>query len=424
MKAKHHITMNAYFFGMSFMWNAIHPIVLPALLLSYVDESLKNTYFGIMTFVGLVLAMLVQPIAGGLSDTTRSRWGRRRPWLFVGNVLCLVCLGGMAIAGSFWGLVVAYICLQIASNCAHGPAQGLIPDLVPEKQHGLASGIKSLADMLGLVVASFVAGQLMSGDDPLGAFAVIGAALAIGTAATLLTTERNTQESITGKLSDSPQTGKKNPIRELVADLARQPGFAWLIVSRLLILLGIYAVQSFVQYYLRDVMRVANPPEATGNLLTTLGLPLTLAVFPAGFLSDRLGRRRMNLVAGAIVTLGILPLAFAVSMTQVSILAALIGIGTGVFLSANWALATDLIPQQEAGKYLGLTNLATAGAGALARLGGPLIDQVNALRPEAYWGYPTLFLLAAASALVGTMLLLCIHEPSTQPKVDSQNPSR
>lgn len=412
MKARKHVIMNAYFFGMSFMWNAIHPIVLPALLLHFVDESLKNTYYGIMTFAGLVLAMIVQPVAGGLSDATRSRWGRRRPWLFFGNLICLVCLGGMAAAGSFWGLVIAYICLQIASNCAHGPAQGLIPDLVSEKQHGLASGIKSLADMLGLVVASFAAGQLMAGDSPVMAFVVIGAVLAMGTTITLLTNEENTLKGSTVEPNPSPETGKKRPIQELVADLRSYPGFMWLIVSRLLILLGIYGVQSFVQYYLRDVMRVANPPEATGNLMTTIGLPLTLAVFPAGFLSDRLGRRRVNLVAGALVTLGILPLVFATNMTQVSVLAGVIGVGTGIFLSANWALATDLIPQKEAGKYLGLTNLATAGASALARLGGPLIDRVNALQPEAYRGYPTLFLIAAASALAGTMLLFRMQEPS------------
>jgi MFS family permease len=412
MKARNHLTMNAYFFGVSFMWNAIHPIVLPAILLHFVEESLKNTYFGIMTFAGLVLAMIVQPIAGGLSDATWSRWGRRRPWLYVGNLLCVVCLSGMALVGSFWGLVAAYICLQIASNCAHGPAQGLIPDLVPEKQRGLASGIKNLADMLGLVVASFVAGQLMSGDDASPAFAAIIVALTIGTLVTLLTTEKAEPTEAPVEQSHPPETRSKHSARDLIADLWSHPEFTQLLVSRLLILLGIYAVQGFAQYYLRDVMRVDNPPEATGNLMTTIGLPLTLVVFPAGFLSDRFGRRKMNLVAGGLVTLGILPLAFAANMTQVTILAAVIGIGTGVFLSANWALATDLIPQNEAGKYLGFTNLATAGASALARLGGPLIDGVNALDPEAYLGYPALFLLAATSAFVGTVLLLRIREPA------------
>jgi MFS family permease len=414
MRKRDHVTMNAYFFGMSLMWNAIHPIILPALLLDFVQESLKNTYLGGMTFAGLVLAMIVQPLAGGLSDTTQSRWGRRRPWIFVGNLLCMVCLAGMALAGSFLGLLIAYVCLQIVSNCAHGPAQGLIPDLVPKKQRGLASGIKNLADMLGLVVASLMAGRLMSNGNPVLAFVVIGMVLATSTMITLLTAEKNIAGEPSAKQDGSTEVPGKRSLRELVVDFQSHPGYARLIVSRLLILLGIYAAQGFVQYYLQDVMKVPDPPKATSDLMATIGLPLTLAVFPAGFLSDRLGRRRMNLLAGAIIVLGIFLLTFAANMPQVLTFGAVIGIGTGMFLSANWALATDLIPQEEAGKYLGFTNLATAGASAASRLGGPLIDGINALRPGAYLGYPALFLLASVSALAGTLLLLHIREPSRQ----------
>jgi MFS family permease len=406
--------MNVYFFGISFMWNAIHPIILPALLLSFVQESLKNTYLGGMTFAGLVLAMIVQPLAGWLSDTTQSRWGRRRPWILAGNLLCLVCLAGMALAGSFLGLLIAYICLQIVSNCAHGPAQGLIPDLVPEKQRGLASGVKNLADMLGLVVASLTAGRLISDGNPVLAFMVIGAVLATSTVITLLTAEKNTAGESPAEKDSSTRIPRTRSLRELVVGFQSRPGYARLIASRLLILLGIYAAQGFVQYYLKDVMKVPNPPKATSDLMATIGLPLTLAVFPAGFLSDRLGRRRVNLLAGAIVALGIFLLAFATNMVQASTFGAVIGVGTGMFLSANWALATDLIPQEEAGKYLGLTNLATAGASAASRLGGPLIDGINALRPGAYLGYPALFLLASVSALAGTLLLIRIREPLRQ----------
>jgi MFS family permease len=88
----------------------------------------------------------------------------------------------------------------------------------------------------------------------------------------------------------------------------------------------------------------------------------------------------------------------------------IIGMATGIFVSVNWALATDLTPQKEAGKYLGLSNLATAGSGAASRLAGPLIDGLNALRPGAYLGYPALFLLASASTLLGTLLMLRIRK--------------
>jgi MFS family permease len=202
-------------------------------------------------------------------------------------------------------------------------------------------------------------------------------------------------------------------LRDLLSvDFRRYPDYTWLIVSRFLILLGIYAVQGFAQYYIRDVLRVPNPPEVTGNLLAAIGLPLTLLVFPAGLLSDRFGRRRLNLVAGALIVPGIFLLVFARAVPAVLAFGALIGMGTGIFLSANWALATDIIPQEEAGKYLGFTNLATAGAGAAARLAGPLIDGINALRPGAYLGYPALFLLASASALLGTLLVLRIRRPA------------
>ncbi len=405
MRWRDYVTMNVYWFGLAFMWNALHPIILPALLLLMVPETLKNTYLGGMTFTGLILAMVIQPLAGALSDRTRSRWGRRRPWMVAGTLLGLCCLAAMALARSFAALVLGYLLLQFVSNMAHGPAQGLIPDLVPSDRRGMASGIKNLFDMLGLVITSLVAGNLMGGGNPMLAFAIIGIVLAISALVTILTTPETPIPSTEG-----------SAVNHSLPDLLRvdwhsYPEYQRLIISRFLILVGIYAVQSFAQYYIRDWLRIPNPAEVTGNLLGAIGLALTALVFPAGWLSDRLGRLRLNVMAGALAALGIFLLIFARSVTSVYVFAAIIGAATGMFVSVNWALATDLIPREEAGKYLGLSNLATAGAGATSRLGGPLIDAVNALRPGAYLGYPVLFLLASASTLLGTLLIRRIHRP-------------
>jgi MFS family permease len=193
-------------------------------------------------------------------------------------------------------------------------------------------------------------------------------------------------------------------------DLRSYPTYTWLLISRFLILLGIYVVQGFAQYYIRDWLGLPDPAEVTGNLMAAIGLALTLLVFPAGLLSDRLGRMRLNLIAGALAALGIFLLIFARSVTSLYVFGAVIGMATGIFLSVNWALATDLIPPEAAGKYLGISNLATAGAGAAARLAGPLIDGLNALRPDTYLGYPALFLLASVCTLVGTLLLRRIRD--------------
>jgi len=416
LKKRHYLTINAYWFGLAFMWNGLHPIILPALLLpaagrqALVPEALKNTYLGGMTFVGLILAMIVQPLAGALSDRTRTRWGRRRPWMLAGTLLALVFLAVMAVAGnvwsSFWALAAAYFILQIASNSAHGPAQGLIPDLVPQDRRGLASGLKNLFDMAGLVVTSLVGGQLMADGNPVLAFGVTGAVLALATLVTLFDAPETPAPSAGQAPGEVPSR-----LRDLFrADWKAYPDYRRLLVSRYLILLGIYAVQNFAQYYIRDWLALPRPSEVTGNLMAAIGLALTALVFPAGWLSDRIGRRTLNVAAGGLAALGILLLAFARNLLGLYLFAGLIGAATGVFLSVNWAWATDLIPGEEAGKFLGLSNLATAGAGACSRLAGPLIDGINALWPGTHLGYPTTFVLASVLTLAGALAMLRIRE--------------
>lgn len=400
LRAIDHFTINAYWFGLAFMWNSLHPIILPAILLRFVPEQLKNTYLGGLTFLGLILAMIVQPVAGAISDRCAFRWGRRRPFILIGTLLDFVFLAVLGLAGSYWMLFAGYVLLQISSNVAHGPAQGFIPDLVPEDKRGIASGVKNLADMGGLVAASLVAGRLMGRQNPGVAFAVIGFLLLV----TLLITLFGVREEPLVEKSAFAQN-----IRDtLRIDARRYPDYMWLIASRFLILLGIYAVQGFAQYFIRDVLQAPNPAQVTGDLMFSIGLALMILIFPAAYLSDRIGRKRLNVFAGLLGALGIFLLLFATDYTRLMIFGAMIGTATGIFVSVNWALATDLIPQGEAGKYLGISNLATAGAGAVSRLSGPLIDFFNARQPGQ--GYSVLFVLACLCALAGTALLIKVRE--------------
>lgn len=411
LKPRHYVIMNVYWFGLAFMWNSLHPIILPAILLRFVPDALKNTYLGGMTFAGLILAMIIQPLSGALSDRMQSRWGRRRPWMVAGTLATLLVLAGMNAAGGFWVLLVTYLLLQSVSNMAHGPAQGLIPDLVPEGRRGVASGWKNLFDMLGLIIASLVAGQLMGRDNPSLAFAIIGAILATCALVTVVgTPEKPTAELAHAPASDLPASPVRTSWHERVGAAIREyPDYAWLIASRFLILLGIYAVQTFAQYFIRDRLAVANAAEVTGNLMATIGVALTVLVFPAGWLSDRVGRRMLNIGAGLLAALGIFLLLFVSNVSSLYAVGAIIGIATGIFVSVNWALATDLIPAEKAGLYMGLTNIATAGSASVSRLGGPLIDGLNAAHPGAYLGYAALFVLSSVSALAGALLMFRIR---------------
>ena len=130
------LSINTYWLGHSFMWNSLHPIILPAILLHLVPEAMKNSYLGLLTFAGLLLAMVIQPISGAASDSWRSSWGRRRPLGLAGTLFDFVFLALLAWSGSILAVIIGYVGLQIASNTAHGPMQGLIPDEVPHLADG------------------------------------------------------------------------------------------------------------------------------------------------------------------------------------------------------------------------------------------------------------------------------------------------
>jgi len=411
-KAKLHtlITMNVYWLGLSFMWNSIHPIILPSVLLHIVPEHLKNTYLGVLTFCGLVLAMITQPISGAASDGWRSRWGRRRPLALVGTGLDFIFLSLLAWSGNLFIVILGYVGLQITSNIAHGPMQGLIPDLVPNEQLGLASGLKNLLDMAGLIVASMVAGNLLSPDDryPTMIMVVVMGVLLISAAVTFFYVKED-------PTSDNNRNGNKIHIKQVFQiDLKANTSYFWLIVSRFLFLVGIYGIQTFAQYYIRDVMQAANPVKATGDLMASLAIALVICSLVGGWLTDKIGARLVIYFASLLSAIGAFLLVFAKDIPSLTCFAGILGAGIGLYLSSNWALASRLAPREEAGKFLGLTNLATAGASAVSKLGGIPIDMANNAFPGHYYGYTGLFVLGGIFALVSMLLLRKVKEKRSE----------
>lgn len=399
------VALNAYWVGLSFMWNVLHPIVLPAVLLNFVPDARKNTYLGLLTFIGLVIAMIVQPVSGALSDGWASRFGRRRPLMVLGTSFDFIFLALLAWAGGLPWLFIGYIGLQLSSNIAHGPAQGLLPDVVPEPQIGAASGLKIFMDMFTMAVATLTAGFLL---DPQTRDPTLVMSLVMGLVlASLLVTVLGTREAPSGG-AGAPGLRWEHLREQFQVDLRRNTAYWWLIAQRFVCLLGIYGIQQFAQYYIQDVLRPENPVRDTGVLMAAIvGALLVLAVV-GGWLTDRFGAQRVTTVAVLIIAVGCPLLLLGRDLLSLGLYGAVLGAGMGLFLTANWAQANQLAPAAEAGKYLGLTNLATAGAGALARLEGPVIDALNNAQPGAWWGYTVLFLFGTVCALASLPLLMKI----------------
>jgi len=402
------LVVNAYWVGLSFMWNGLHGIVLPAVIANIVPGNEKNTYLGLLTSIGLVIAVIIQPLSGALSDSWASRWGRRRPWIAFGTLFDFVFLAVIGWAGGLTWIFIGYLGLQLSSNVAHGPTQGLLPDIVPQEQLAQASGLKIFIDMGSAAVAVIVTGILLGSKAEYAGLvmALIIGILLVSAAITIL----GTHEQPSTSTSANPW---KNMFDSFRIDFRANNGYWWLIAQRFVFLLGVYGIQAFAQNYLRDVLNVADPPRDTGILLGIVTISLIIFAAAGGWLINRWGMTRVLVVASIVAALGSALLWFGRTQGTILIFGSILGAGVGLFLTANWTLANKLAPPDEAGKYLGLTNLATAGAGVVARAAGALWDMFNNAAPGSWNGYMILFFSAGVFALASIALIGMI-EPSSK----------
>jgi Na+/melibiose symporter-like transporter len=364
-------------FALAALANAMHAIILPIRIEELIGQTHKSTYLGLLTFAGLIIAMLVQPVIGAISDRSGGRFGRRKPFIAAGIILALVFLFSSGWVGSYAGLFVIWCLLQASLNTAQGPFQAYIPDLAPKSKAGLASGLKNLLEIGGGVALLSLIGNFMgkySGGINKSwlwiSLGVLGAALAI----TLLITILTVREKPAGR---QPFTWSSVWYNSFNIRIKTNPAFIQFLISRLLFIMGLTTLQTFALYYFKDVVGSANPSKITADLITAVGIAMLIVVYPAGRFSDKIGRRIILTACGIVGATGVALIFFIHSYAWIMLAGSLIGIAGGSFLSVNWALATDLIPPGQSAQYLGLANLASAGGAALARLIGPVIDFFN-----------------------------------------------
>ncbi|MBM3462284.1 MAG: SLC45 family MFS transporter [Armatimonadetes bacterium] len=400
------IAMSAFWFAINLHWGALLTIVIPAQVAALAPQAQAQTLAKILG-LGAFLALVVTPVAGALSDRCAHRLGRRRPFIAVGTVINVLGLALMLVGSQRADLIwyaAGYLVVQLGNNIATGAYAGLIPDLVPAAQRGEASGFMAAMTQLGMVGGAMGGGLLMAAGQTTACYAIIGATMLV----LMVQTLAMVHETPIDPPAEPIHWGRM--IRDMWVDPRQFPDFAWVWGTRFLVIAGIWMVQPFLLYYMRDVVGAASPETVTGYMMGIMLLGATVTGWIAGFFSDRVGRKIVVYVANGTLAVAILLLLLSHSLAFTLAIGLLFGLGYGAYYSVDWALACDVLPDQDnAGRYLGVWNIAMVLPQTLAPvIAGELLGhfgQGAAAGRYSLEGYSVVFVLAAVSLAGGAWLL-------------------
>lgn len=370
--------------GVSVGWVGISMISdgLPSLLLPHrllLDGETDATTLGVATLLAIGAAALVQPFAGAWSD----RVGRF-PAIAAGCAAAILGLGLLlAPGGALPGTFIALLGLSLA-QAGH---QALLPDHVEREWHGRASGLKGAFDVGGAFVGFLLLAALLGAGQSLAAVAVLGAVLVGGFVVARILLVR----------PEGPRTAPAPVFGAYRLDLRADGSLLMLVAARFLFLLGIYAVGRFLVLFIVERLgRTADAAAAEGGtVLAVLALVTVVASVPSGWLADRIGRRPVMIAGGACAGAGIAMLPLATGLPALLAIGGLLAVGSAAFGAASWGSLADLVADRDAGRLLGIANLGTAGAAALAGAFGLVIDAA---------GYGPAFALAAVASVAGGLI--------------------
>jgi MFS family permease len=372
------------------LWEALLTVLLPFLVLRAVGDARKALALSTLTTAGTLVATAVHPLAGWASDVTRTPLGRRRPYILAGGLGSAAALAWLAFGQGYTQLMAAVLFLQLAYNVALGAYQAYIPELAPEGDRGRASGFMGMASTLGALAGAIGAALLVRGTTYRYMLALLAALLLAAVAVTV----RGLPEAPPPVRARRQGTG---------IGLRAYRDFAWVLGTRALVMLAFYTLLTYLAYYLKDVAGLADYVPATSAVVAVTILAAAASTLWAGRRSDALGRRLLVCAAGA--TMGLAAAAFLLVRGLGPILAvgAVFGLGYGAYISVDWALVTDVLPDPAGiARDMGLWGIAITLPQVLAPL---VAGAVFHLVPSSQAAYRLVFGATCLYALAGSALV-------------------
>ena len=396
------IMTSIYTLGVNAVWLSYNIFILPVQVQAVSSEATKGIVLGALVGIAIGIAVIVNIVAGIMSDHTNSRFGRRRPLMTWGMLLTLPFI----LLPLFFPLTLLTVCLsylgmQIFTNVSSGAFQPTLADFIPAEQRGISAGFKGVFVLIGSAIGVGVITGLFAASLENVAYILLASIFFATTALTVFTMRRY----------DKPMPNLQ-PIRLRFAIIdmfhvrKHFAGFFWFVFGSFLIYMGASGFQFFAVYYIEGILHITRQADVDRAIqiagILNLLISMVFALL-AGILSDKLGRRNIIIISSLVAAIISVFFPFARTFAIFLFFSAFYAGSNGVILSVDTALTSDLVPEEEAGKYMAYANLAQGvGNGVAPPLFGLIL---NAQGAPTFGSFIAFFIVSSIFFVVSCLVM-------------------
>lgn len=351
-------SLTTVFFVLLALYAGVLSVLLPNQIQA-LDPAHKEGNLAIVFAITSVFSTLTTPIAGALSDRTRSAWGRRTPWIVLGAVIGGASLFAVPHAHNLWLIVGFWVVSAVALNSMQAAITTIVADRFREQERGTVSGFVGAGMTAGLSAGTVLAG--LTASNLMLSYGLFAGAIA---AVCLLFVLLNPEPKVRVAPPEPFRWG--GFLKGFWVSPREHPDFAWAFLGRFTIYMGYQGIVTYLLYILQDHIHlsVEQANRTIAGLQSVTFVALVVSGFASGFLSDAIGRRKPLVFASSVI-MGMALVAPLLMPTVEGMYgyAVLIGLGYGAFMSVDMALMTQVLPKRAAGddstgKDLGLLTTA------------------------------------------------------------------
>lgn len=339
------------FFTIMLLWqvyNYMCPLFLKKMGVSY-------SYSGLIMAADNIFALVMLPVFGTLSDKTKSKLGKRMPYIIIGTILAAITFPFVAVFGmkqNLIGLLIAMGLILFFMNIYRSPAVALMPDLTPKKHRSKANGIINLMGGIGGIFA-YGATFIFGSKYPIIPFILTSVLMVIALIILLSTIkEAKFMAEIDEEPEDNNEISNDKPLNK-----NQKLNLTFILCAVFLWYFAVNAIETFWSQYSLDVFfNNRDENSTTGSIALLIFTASTIAFYlPGGILATKIGRKKT-------ISLGIccmlFPFLIASILTKWNLglfvlLFVLAGFGWAIINSNSYPMVVEYANNKNGGKFTG-----------------------------------------------------------------------